>query len=178
MKRSQVVASASLAIAQLWGAHAFASQDAAAKFLTQYNYCDAKILAGAWSTSEYEAKTRGGMKINANATPVLEEALVDGRKKGKKCDFVDTGFSYEDAEALSKLWGGSVEEAKTALASKLTEGMRDLAKQVVAEAHAKQKPSADASVKPLKPVKPVKPTKPGALKPLKKPGLVAPKTPK
>jgi hypothetical protein len=172
MSRRRVVASASLAIAQLWGAQAFASQDTdATKFMATYNYCDAKILAGAWATSEYEAKARGGAKIIANATPILEQALTEGRKKGKKCDWVDTGFTYEDAEALSKLWGTTVEEAKTALASKLTEGYRDLAKQVVAEAHAKKAPAGDGSVKPVKPVKPV-------LKPINKPGPVAPKAPK
>ena len=175
MSRRRVVASASLAIAPLWGAQAFASQDTdAEKFMATYNYCDAKILAGAWSTSEYEAKARGGAKIIANAKPVLEQALAEGRKKGKKCDWVDTGFSSEDAEALSKLWGTTVEEAKSALASKLTEGYRDLAKQVVAEAHAKKAPAGGGAVKPVKPVKPAKP----ALKPINKPGPVAPKAPK
>lgn len=162
MKRSRALATAGLSIAQLWAAQAFATPEAdAQKFMSKYNYCDAKILAGHWKVSEHEAKVRGGAKLGANAAPVVEDALTAGRNAGKRCDFPDTGFTFEDAEALSKLWNISIQDAKATLADKLTGGYRDLAKQVVAEAHAagKKKPAGkpNTALKPIKKPTPVKP---------------------
>jgi hypothetical protein len=83
----------------------------------------------------------------------LEQVLAEGRKKGTACDFHETGFACADDEALSKHWKVSIDEAKTALASKMTAGDRALAKQVVAEAKGKPgkskiKPRMPAGLKP------------------------------
>ena len=129
----------------------------------------AAVLVGAtWTYSWYSGISDRKIQENLHSIILSKKATIEGFLEERR----------EDAEALSKLWGTTVEEAKTALASKLTEGYRDLAKQVVAEAHAKKKPAADGSVKPVKPVSPVlKPVKP-AVKPVNKPGLVTPKAPK
>lgn len=170
MSRRAALATASLSLVSLWAgtATAAAPGDDLAAFTAKYNYCDAKILASFWKVSEVDAKARGGAKLAAHAADAVEGALTGGRQAGAACTFADTGFTYDDAVALSKLWKVSVEEAKAALASKQTAGLRDLANQVVAEARTAGKSGGDKPVKPVKPVKPaVKPVKP--VKPAVKP---------
>ena len=145
MSRKSTISRTGFILAQMWAATA--SADDLTKFYATYNDCDAKLLAGSWSASQNEAKTRAGRKLSAGAAAVIEDALKDARKKGAQCQFHETGFAYDDAEALSKLWGVSVTEAKNALASKATSGDRALAKQVIAEARKKgggTKPNAPA----------------------------------
>ena len=165
MKRRHTLATAGLSIAQLWAAQAIASpEDDSMRFLGTYNYCDASILAGHWNVSTGDAKIRGGAKMGANATRVLEDALRSGRNARNFCGWSDTGFTYEDAQALAELWKISVEDAKSALAEKLTGGYRNLAARVVAEAHGAGKKPAKPGKLGLKPVKPGKPVNPVQIK--------------
>jgi hypothetical protein len=86
-----------------------------------YNYCDAKLLAGFWGVSVDQAKSTGGEKIANGLSKNLKNMMAQARGQGQ-CDWSDTGYGYEDAEALSRYWGRSVGEAKTKVAQMFTSG--------------------------------------------------------
>lgn len=100
-----------------------------------YEYCDAVMLGAVWGEAVDDAKMTIGRKIGWGNADIVENNLNTARRRGVRCDFHDTGFVYEDAEALAYLWDVSIDEAKVALAEKVSTGWRHLANEVVAEAH-------------------------------------------
>jgi len=53
----------------------------------------------------------------------LRQARSDSDKNAaKRCGFADTGFSYDDAEKLAKLWKTSVSDAKARVERKASTG--------------------------------------------------------
>jgi hypothetical protein len=98
------------------------AKDFASVFLGKgYNYCDAKLLAGFWGMSVDQAKSTGGEKITNGLNKNLKNMLVQARQQGR-CDWSDTGYGYEDAQALAKYWGRSVPDAKSKVAMMFTSG--------------------------------------------------------
>ena len=101
--------------------------DAQHMFPAGFVYCDAKLLAAHWKIDINEAKNRIGRLVNTGQKP-----LVDGRLKqaydraasgaGTRCVFSDSGYSFADAERLSKVWGVSVAQAKAMVENKLNWG--------------------------------------------------------
>jgi hypothetical protein len=100
-----------------------------------YAYCDAVMLGAHWGEGIEEAKLRIGRKIGWGDHHVVENDLQTARHQGQRCAFLDTGFGFNDAAALARMWGISVDEAKVALAEKVSMGWRQLADEVVTEAH-------------------------------------------
>jgi len=90
-------------------------------------YCDAVVLSKHWRVSVDESKVLVGRKIRSNNKPtlnaVLRQARSDSDKNAaKRCGFADTGFSYNDAEKLAKLWKTSVSDAKARVERKASTG--------------------------------------------------------
>jgi hypothetical protein len=125
----------SLALLQAIGIEsALADDDVDAYSQSQYVYCDAVMLAKYWHQSTWQAKATIGRKINLGNENVIQGHLRNSRRQGWRCNFQDTEFDYDDAEAVASLWGTSTQEAKAALAEKVSMGMIDLARDVVNEA--------------------------------------------
>lgn len=92
-----------------------------------YSYCDARVLATYWKVDVDQAKARVGRQIKAGAGRKIQAQLDAAHKKlkGKKrveCDFWETTYSYEDAEALAGAWGVDVMDAKTRIARQASLG--------------------------------------------------------
>ena len=92
-------------------------------FASGYVFCDAKLVADYWGTDIGEAKLAIGQKILNGIGEVVPDILTLSRNAGFACAWVDTGYQYEDAEALAALWGlPSPSEAKFRAAQYLTFG--------------------------------------------------------
>ena len=102
--------------------------------VSAYEYCDAVLLGDIWGDSIDEAKIRIGLKLRLNNEAALIGDLDTARRRGSRCTFEESGFDYADADALARLWGTSVAEAKSLLAEKVSLGNRELANQAVREA--------------------------------------------
>lgn len=100
-----------------------------------YEYCDAVILGAHWNMTADAAKLHAGNQFGIGNSTLVRDALAESRNNGNRCGFDDTGFSYEDAEAVAALWEISVDDAMAALADKVSTGYRELAEQVIAEAY-------------------------------------------
>ena len=90
-------------------------------------YCDAKLLAAHWNIDIGEAKNRIGRLARVGQKPLLDNRLrqaydLAGNKRGARCDFNDSGYSFADAQKLAKVWGVSVAEAKATVERKLNWG--------------------------------------------------------
>jgi hypothetical protein len=79
---------------------------------SKYGYCDAKKIAKVWGGSIEAAKAVIGQKILSNLQS-LADTDIASTQNSVHCDWGDTELSYEDAEKLAKVWGRSVEGAKT-----------------------------------------------------------------
>jgi len=97
------------------------AEDPTSTFLKQdkYTWCDAKILAAVWKKDVSQAKAKIGMNLQAGTTgkKFLDAQLVTAHQNAVKspparCEFHETEFTYEDAEALAKVWKTTVEKAK------------------------------------------------------------------
>lgn len=127
-----------LSLALLQGAcapAAFADADWDRYLSSGYEYCDAVILGAFWGESVEDAKTTIGRKFGWGNADIVAQNIASARAQGQRCEFHETGLAYEDAEAVARLWRVSVDDAKAALADKMSMGMRELAYSVVAEAH-------------------------------------------
>lgn len=100
-----------------------------------FQYCDAVMLGQHWNETVDDAKATIGRKVSLGNTYLVDHALRDARTQNRRCSFDDTGYSYEDAEALAQWWEVSTSEAKAALAEKVSMGWRELADEAIAEAH-------------------------------------------
>ena len=81
---------------------------------SKYNSCDTKLLSQYWGQSIVDTKARIGRKVlwGDGGVPYLEQYLVTARVKAirgvySRCSYLDEGYTYKDAEALSKYWGES-----------------------------------------------------------------------
>src|SRR4051812_43362270 len=87
-------------------------------FDSKYTYCDAKMLSGLWNSSLEDSKARIGRKIGWKNLDVINDMLKEARGVAEKnpnnrCSFHEAGFTYQDAEKLSKVWHKSIGESKT-----------------------------------------------------------------
>lgn len=104
-------------------------------FLSQYNYCDAHMIAELWNVSIDQAKVAIGSKIIARRDDMIEERLHESRLGGNYCSWADTGYTYDDAVDLARIWQlQSTDEAKAYIAKKLTYGLGDLVDQALKDA--------------------------------------------
>jgi hypothetical protein len=126
----------SLALLQgAWAPTAYADADFQRYANSGYTYCDAVILGGYWGQSADSAKATVGRKLGWGNARIVADNIAMARRQGWRCEFHETGLTYDDAEAVASLWGVGVDDAKAALAEKVSMGMLGLALQVVAEAH-------------------------------------------
>jgi hypothetical protein len=113
------------------GAHADAGDREIQAYVSQdrYQYCDAKLIGALWRQSATEGKIWIGAKLVAKAPELIEKKLVAARSYAAKhadarCDFGDSGFGYDDAEKLAKVWNIDIERSKATIAQKVTDGRR------------------------------------------------------
>lgn len=144
------------ALLHLWGAHSASANPEMERFFSSpYTYCDAQLLASHWSETISDAKARIGRKIGWGDTSVVAEMLRDARKdamkRGDRCSFFDSAYTYDDAELLSKLWGVSVGEAKTVIEDKLMWGNDAIIKASLVEALSLQAPAKQPARDPAIP---------------------------
>ncbi len=104
-----------------------------------YSYCDAVILGAFWGESVDDAKSTIGRKIGWGNFDIVADNIAVARESGERCEFSDTGFTFEDAEALAQLWDVGLVEAKTALIDKVSLGDQSLADDAVSDALAAQR---------------------------------------
>jgi hypothetical protein len=117
--RLALLLSTSLTMATL-GAAAPANADAFSVFShSGYTYCDAKLLGEFWGISTLDAKTQIGQKITHGLGPNIP-GIVRASRAGHRCGWADTGYSYNDAVELSRVWGVSVDGAKAKVANYVT----------------------------------------------------------
>jgi hypothetical protein len=109
---------------------------------SKYGYTDARLLADYWGQPLGEAKARIGRKIlwGERDVAVLEQFIVDSKIKAlQSLDrgrsslplFTDYGYKYQDAEALSKFWSGSVFDAKVRIERNLILGNEAVVKKAL-----------------------------------------------
>jgi len=91
-------------------------------FSSSYTYCDAKLISELWGISIDNAKSQIGQKIINGIGDNVPTILAESRHAGNRCDWVDTGYAYSDAQELSGVWGTDVDQAKAKIAAYLTNG--------------------------------------------------------
>lgn len=92
-------------------------------FASGYMFCDAKLVGDFWGQDIGETKMALGNKIINGYGEVIEEILQNARNAGHACDWTDTGYSYEDAEALAGVWSLETPyDAKLRVAALVTNG--------------------------------------------------------
>lgn len=101
------------------------------------DYCHAKMLAAAWSSTVSQAKVILGHKVMGGHTDLLDQALGEARSHAQanpagRCTWSDTGFDASDAARLAELWDTSVAEAKAALTDKYLYGSEANARAMLA----------------------------------------------
>ena len=91
-----------------------------------YTYCDAEMLGKLWGIDTLSAKTQIGLKIQNGIASNIPSILAASRQAGNRCSFSDTGYTYNDAEVLSRVWGTSVVGAKAKIATYITNGQSNV----------------------------------------------------
>lgn len=104
-----------------------ADDDFSAYANSAYSYCDAKVLSAYWKIDVEDAKARIGAQVRKGASRAVDANLKQARKKLKGrarvvCDFWETRYNYDDAEALAGAWGVDVAQAKTRIGHEVTLG--------------------------------------------------------
>ncbi|MBT3218945.1 MAG: hypothetical protein HN348_07620 [Proteobacteria bacterium] len=95
-----------------------------------YVHCDAHVLAEYWQSATYETKTHIGYKVMNGYTDMLEAELAEARSglasqnRTNICEYWETDFEWNDAEALAGLWGVDITEAKGRITNKVFWGAR------------------------------------------------------
>lgn len=110
------------------GQRQYTDREAYDKYFAQgYDYIDAQVLARYWGeSSPSQAKLRLGRKM-LNWGPQegrihLGEArpsVMRGPWYNWPVTYTDGGYSYNDAERLSRYWGGGIDHAKMKMARNL-----------------------------------------------------------
>jgi hypothetical protein len=96
-----------------------------------YTYCDAKLLGHLWGMDTLSAKTQIGQKIMNGLGGNIPGFLVQARHTGATCAWIDTGYTYNDAVALSKVWGVSPDGAKSKIVNYVTNGQSSIVNRVL-----------------------------------------------
>lgn len=103
-----------------------------------YTFCDAALVGHHWGTQAWDGKVSIGYKLTNGwghlIPPLLEESRTHARTDGFTCTFYDEGYTYEDAEALARLWSVPLDEAKARMNDKLFMGGGAILKDEVARA--------------------------------------------
>lgn len=90
---------------------------------SEYTYCDAKLIGDLWGMTPWQGKIEIGSKFINGISRNLPAVLAESRANGNSCAWEDTGYSYEDAVALARVWGFSDSyQAKLQTALLLTNG--------------------------------------------------------
>lgn len=124
------------------------NQEVQAYQTSKYDYWDARVLADYWGQSVDEAKARMGRKIlwGSKDVAILEQFLVDARVNALQLVesapelssyklFRESKLTYEDAEALAKLWGDpSPIDAKLRIERNLILGNDEILQQALRDA--------------------------------------------
>lgn len=125
-------------VAKQKGAKAKPSQTGeAAFFASKYDWCHAKMLSKAYGLNTvYEAKVWMGDIINSGDLGLLQNKMSFARDQaianpGNQCSFMETRFTYKDAEVLAGMWKMKTSEAKITLQNKYLYGLEfDLEKRL------------------------------------------------
>jgi hypothetical protein len=96
-----------------------------------YTYCDAKLIGQLWGISTLDAKTQIGQKITSGIGGNIPGILVLSRRAGHRCGWPDTGYSYNDAVELSRVWGVNVDGAKAKIANYVTNAQGGIVNRVL-----------------------------------------------
>lgn len=119
------------------GESALSEEEAFKRFAdSPYTYCDAKLLSAYWGADISDAKARIGRsleddKLATEMTTARDQAF----ETGNVCDFFDTGYVYEDADAMAMYWGMSLDQAKSEIGLMATAGESHKLAELVAAAH-------------------------------------------
>ncbi len=95
-------------------------------FNSGYSYCDAKLIGQLYGTDTYQGKIEIGNKIANGLVANIPLVLNESRENGARCDWMDLGYTYEDAVALGNVWGMRFDEAKVAAEELATWGRIDV----------------------------------------------------
>lgn len=94
-----------------------------------FNFCDADVLAAHWGKEYSEAKAFIRTNVAAGTpqkvTKKLEPARMAQAANMGICQFWSLPYTYEDAEAIAKLWSIDVSEAKARIEQKARVGALD-----------------------------------------------------
>lgn len=98
-----------------------------------YTYCDAKLLAGLWNQSVWDAKVIAGDKLAHGLADAVREQLQDARnqagRNNVRCSFEDADnprYTYDDAVKLANYWGEPTPyDAKLKIGRLLQDGYND-----------------------------------------------------
>ena len=93
---------------------------------SDYNYCDAKLLAFAWGDTPSEGKIAIGRKIAGGSQQSIGSIIQSGRDAGGACVWQDLSHSYSDAVTLGQAWGVSPSQAKAKAATYYTNGQSQI----------------------------------------------------
>lgn len=97
-----------------------------------YNYCDAKMVGLLWNQGVSDGKAIIGNKILNGIADNIPVILQESRAANNSCNWEDTGYDYDDAVALARIWNmGSVVDAKWTMALKMTDGNSYLIEQAL-----------------------------------------------
>ncbi|MCB9743776.1 MAG: hypothetical protein H6740_14345 [Alphaproteobacteria bacterium] len=100
-------------------------------WIYDYPWCDAVVIAKAWSVDTWDAKVTIGQKLANGLSPEeIEANLLSGLRQqlinqGQGCDLSDGGYKLQDAESLACFWGAGLEETKARMSRKITLGTTD-----------------------------------------------------
>ncbi|BCW87268.1 hypothetical protein sos41_03970 [Alphaproteobacteria bacterium SO-S41] len=120
-RSAEVVAALAAAPAANNGAASEDQADYEAFANSSYTYCDAKLISELWTIGIGDAKATIGYKLRNGYGDLIPPILVEARQS-HACTWADTGYGYEDAVALAKVWGVKEEAAKLKAAKYYTNG--------------------------------------------------------
>ncbi|MBN03551.1 hypothetical protein [Ponticaulis sp.] len=86
---------------------------------SSYGYCDAKKIASVWGQSILDGKLTIASKVSAGLTDLADADIASATSVS--CDWSEAELSYDDAQRLADFWGNSVEEAKSKVATRMSE---------------------------------------------------------
>jgi hypothetical protein len=110
-----------------------------------------------WAYIPFEAKARIGRKIGWGDTTVINQMLTEAATQATSrgsapCTWTDAGYTYEDAQALARMWKSDVQQAKASMDAKINSGNGPLLRAAVTQARATA-PAGPRNVKRPAPVK-------------------------
>jgi hypothetical protein len=70
-----------------------------------YTYCDAKLVGALWDMAPAQGKVEIGRKFLNGISHLVGGVLSESRGRGNRCEWEDTGLSYQDAQRMASVWG-------------------------------------------------------------------------